>query len=56
MTRLSSALANASAIARCTPARKVRAVQAFQKMGRTVAMTDDGAICQAIGIHRWQPA
>lgn len=30
-------------IARGTPAHKVRAVQAFQRLGRTVAMTGDGA-------------
>ena len=38
-----SALAEASVIARCTPAHKVRVVQAFQAMGRIVAMTGDGA-------------
>ncbi len=40
---LRSALADASVIARCTPMHKVRVVQAFQAMGRTVAMTGDGA-------------
>jgi magnesium-transporting ATPase (P-type) len=40
---LSAALANASVIARSTPAQKVRVVQAFQRLGRTVAMTGDGA-------------
>lgn len=40
---LSAALANASVIARSTPAHKVRVVQAFQRLGRTVAMTGDGA-------------
>ena len=40
---LSAALANASVIARSTPAEKVRVVQAFQRLGRTVAMTGDGA-------------
>ena len=30
-------------VARGTPAHKVRAVQAFQRLGRTVAMTGDGA-------------
>ncbi len=40
---LRAALADASVIARCTPAHKVRVVQAFQAMGRTVAMTGDGA-------------
>jgi magnesium-transporting ATPase (P-type) len=40
---LAAALANASVIARCTPAHKVRVVRAFQAMGRVVAMTGDGA-------------
>jgi magnesium-transporting ATPase (P-type) len=40
---LRRALADASVIARCTPMHKVRVVQAFQAMGRTVAMTGDGA-------------
>jgi cation-transporting ATPase I len=40
---LCAALANASVIARSTPAQKVRVVQAFQRLGRTVAMTGDGA-------------
>jgi cation-transporting P-type ATPase I len=40
---LCAALANASVIARSTPAHKVRVVQAFQRLGRTVAMTGDGA-------------
>jgi cation-transporting P-type ATPase I len=40
---LAVALANASVIARCTPAHKVRVVQAFQATGRIVAMTGDGA-------------
>src|ERR1035441_10086370 len=40
---LSAVLANASVIARSTPAQKVRVVQAFQRLGRTVAMTGDGA-------------
>ncbi|MGC1210986.1 MAG: HAD-IC family P-type ATPase, partial [Micromonospora sp.] len=30
-------------VARCTPAHKVRIIQALQKHGRTVAMTGDGA-------------
>ena len=30
-------------VARCTPAHKVRIIQALQKCGRTVAMTGDGA-------------
>jgi len=40
---LTVALADASVIARCTPAHKVRVVQAFQAAGRIVAMTGDGA-------------
>ena len=40
---LGAALADASVIARSTPAHKVRVVQAFQRLGRTVAMTGDGA-------------
>ncbi|HEX4658722.1 MAG TPA: cation-transporting P-type ATPase [Streptosporangiaceae bacterium] len=40
---LGRALQGASVIARCTPAHKVRVVQAFQRLGRTVAMTGDGA-------------
>jgi calcium-translocating P-type ATPase len=40
---LRSALADATVIARCTPMHKVRVVQSFQAMGRTVAMTGDGA-------------
>jgi cation-transporting P-type ATPase I len=42
-TALIVALADASVIARCTPAHKVRVVQAFQAAGRIVAMTGDGA-------------
>jgi magnesium-transporting ATPase (P-type) len=40
---LTAALVDASVIARCTPAHKVRVVQAFQAAGRIVAMTGDGA-------------
>ncbi len=40
---LAAALPNVSVIARCTPAHKVRVVKALQAMGRTVAMTGDGA-------------
>ncbi|MEU5563082.1 cation-translocating P-type ATPase [Micromonospora musae] len=36
-------LANTDVVARCTPAHKVRIIQALQKCGRTVAMTGDGA-------------
>ncbi len=42
-TALSRALADATVIARCTPAHKVRVVRAFQAAGRVVAMTGDGA-------------
>jgi len=40
---LRAALGKVSVIARCTPAHKVRVVQAFQATGRIVAMTGDGA-------------
>jgi cation-transporting P-type ATPase I len=42
-TALSRALADATVIARCTPAHKVRVVRALQAAGRVVAMTGDGA-------------
>jgi cation-transporting P-type ATPase I len=40
---LAAALADVDVVARCTPTHKVRVVQAFQNLGRTVAMTGDGA-------------
>ncbi|MFY1587699.1 HAD-IC family P-type ATPase [Micromonospora sp. WMMD734] len=36
-------LGRTDVVARCTPAHKVRIIQALQKCGRTVAMTGDGA-------------
>ncbi|MFJ6196885.1 HAD-IC family P-type ATPase [Micromonospora sp. NPDC092111] len=40
---LGERLARTDVVARCTPAHKVRIIQALQKCGRTVAMTGDGA-------------
>ncbi|MFC4019587.1 HAD-IC family P-type ATPase [Micromonospora sp. GCM10011542] len=40
---LAERLAATDVVARCTPAHKVRIIQALQKCGRTVAMTGDGA-------------
>ncbi|RLP95873.1 cation-translocating P-type ATPase [Micromonospora sp. CV4] len=40
---LAERLTNTDVVARCTPAHKVRIIQALQKCGRTVAMTGDGA-------------
>jgi magnesium-transporting ATPase (P-type) len=40
---LAARLAETDVVARCTPAHKVRIIQALQKYGRTVAMTGDGA-------------
>ncbi|SCG60680.1 HAD-IC family P-type ATPase [Micromonospora coxensis] len=40
---LADRLARTDVVARCTPAHKVRIIQALQKCGRTVAMTGDGA-------------
>ncbi len=41
--RLASVLGSVKVFARVTPAHKVRIVKAFQKAGRVVAMTGDGA-------------
>ncbi|MGC4808366.1 HAD-IC family P-type ATPase [Micromonospora sp. DT233] len=40
---LAERLARTDVVARCTPAHKVRIIQALQACGRTVAMTGDGA-------------
>ncbi|MEH1012605.1 HAD-IC family P-type ATPase [Micromonospora sp. CPCC 206060] len=40
---LATRLATTDVVARCTPAHKVRIIQALQQAGRTVAMTGDGA-------------
>ncbi|MEV0153396.1 cation-translocating P-type ATPase [Micromonospora sp. NPDC050686] len=40
---LGERLTRTDVVARCTPAHKVRIIQALQKAGRTVAMTGDGA-------------
>ncbi|GGM51111.1 haloacid dehalogenase [Micromonospora sonchi] len=40
---LAARIAATDVVARCTPAHKVRIIQALQKYGRTVAMTGDGA-------------
>ncbi|MBQ1074115.1 cation-translocating P-type ATPase [Micromonospora sp. C31] len=40
---LAARLAATDVVARCTPAHKVRIIQALQTCGRTVAMTGDGA-------------
>ncbi|MDZ5444206.1 HAD-IC family P-type ATPase [Micromonospora sp. 4G57] len=40
---LAERLTNTDVVARCTPAHKVRIIQALQRHGRTVAMTGDGA-------------
>lgn len=40
---LAAILPTVGVVARATPLHKVRVVQAFQRMGRTVAMTGDGA-------------
>ncbi|MFI6359235.1 HAD-IC family P-type ATPase [Streptomyces sp. NPDC050743] len=40
---LDALLPTVSVVARCTPRHKVRIVEAFQRLGRVVAMTGDGA-------------
>ncbi|MET8805058.1 cation-translocating P-type ATPase [Streptomyces sp. NPDC004546] len=40
---LDALLPKVSVVARCTPRHKVRIVEAFQRLGRVVAMTGDGA-------------
>jgi magnesium-transporting ATPase (P-type) len=40
---LAERLTHTDVVARCTPAHKVRIIQALRKVGRTVAMTGDGA-------------
>ncbi|WP_234038802.1 cation-translocating P-type ATPase [Micromonospora coerulea] len=40
---LADRLTRTDVVARCTPAHKVRIIQALQRHGRTVAMTGDGA-------------
>jgi magnesium-transporting ATPase (P-type) len=40
---LDAELADVDVIARCSPAQKVRIIQAYQRGGRVVAMTGDGA-------------
>ncbi|WP_020673027.1 cation-translocating P-type ATPase [Amycolatopsis nigrescens] len=42
-TELAARLSEVDVIARCSPAQKVRIIKAYQGMGRTVAMTGDGA-------------
>lgn len=41
--KLAAALSEVDVIARCSPTHKVRIIQAYQRVGRTVAMTGDGA-------------
>ena len=41
--RLDATLAEATVFARVTPAHKMRIIRAYQRIGRTVAMTGDGA-------------
>ncbi|NKE62390.1 cation-transporting P-type ATPase, partial [Lentzea sp. PSKA42] len=40
---LAATLSEVDVIARCSPTHKVRIIQAYQRVGRTVAMTGDGA-------------
>ncbi|PXY26707.1 haloacid dehalogenase [Prauserella coralliicola] len=41
--RLKEVLPGVDVVARCSPAQKVRIIQAYQGLGKTVAMTGDGA-------------
>ncbi|MFD2419309.1 HAD-IC family P-type ATPase [Amycolatopsis pigmentata] len=41
--RLEETLRTVDVVARCSPAQKVRIIKAYQRQGRTVAMTGDGA-------------
>ncbi|PRX49133.1 calcium-translocating P-type ATPase [Prauserella shujinwangii] len=41
--RLQRELPEVDVVARCSPAQKVRIIKAYQRIGRTVAMTGDGA-------------
>ncbi|MFL6122012.1 HAD-IC family P-type ATPase, partial [Actinophytocola sp.] len=41
--RLAEVLPVVDVIARCSPAQKVRVIEAYQRLGRVVAMTGDGA-------------
>ncbi|WP_312871903.1 cation-translocating P-type ATPase [Amycolatopsis acididurans] len=41
--RLAETLREVDVIARCSPVQKVRIIKAYQRIGRTVAMTGDGA-------------
>ncbi|WP_199432404.1 HAD-IC family P-type ATPase [Qaidamihabitans albus] len=41
--RLQETLPDVDVVARCSPAQKVRIIKAYQRLGRTVAMTGDGA-------------
>ncbi|GHF47064.1 calcium-translocating P-type ATPase [Amycolatopsis bartoniae] len=41
--RLAETLRTVDVVARCSPVQKVRIIKAYQRLGRTVAMTGDGA-------------
>src|ERR1035438_3799240 len=41
--KLDAVLGEATVFARVTPAHKMRIIRAYQRIGRTVAMTGDGA-------------
>jgi len=41
--RLAETLRQVDVVARCSPVQKVRIIKAYQRIGRTVAMTGDGA-------------